>query len=517
MSKKGLKVLSGVLVILLAASVFLGVVTNGFKNWDVTTWFVTDGTKDNDKDKDNDGKVKDEDGNELKPGEIYAMPKAMSFMSPMSLEDEGITVTASLEPANTTQTAVTWSVYFVNTSSEWASGKTVTDYVTITADGLNCTVKCLDAFGEQIKVRVTSDVKTDIFAECSIDYVKQFKGFKLYNDAAFTQELIFDEETSFCTSTQIFFRWDSWQNSLEVYYKTVFGVGTKENTNTYSIRSKGIGVTDAYKNMYCAATGESESVFNFADTGFTITENKISYYWNFTDAYPFGRGWRENIDEIQTIVDNLNDAGLGFCVLNIISSNDIVQKFSFFGILRDWATLENITLDENEITFPIEDVPTMDVFNITKEITLTDESITEYLVAEDISCTIKGTNDFGTYGQIQIKVNHNIELSGDEFIVIKPVIIIDSLVGDTCKVFAYKSSTSSSEDYVFFSSWVDTGVTEIQLLEYETYLWEYGDSETINFYIYIANRTADKTTDLNFYIGQTFTIDSIKLAVEVQK
>ena len=60
---------------------------------------------------------------------------------------------------------------FVNPSSSWASGKTVTDYVTVTptSDGaLTANVECKQAFGEQIKVTVTSRENTNVYASCTV-------------------------------------------------------------------------------------------------------------------------------------------------------------------------------------------------------------------------------------------------------------------------------------------------------------------------------------------------------------
>lgn len=42
------------------------------------------------------------------------------------------TITAAPDPATADNTAMDWSVEFVNPSSDWATGKTVTEYVTIT-------------------------------------------------------------------------------------------------------------------------------------------------------------------------------------------------------------------------------------------------------------------------------------------------------------------------------------------------------------------------------------------------
>ena len=92
------------------------------------------------------------------------------------LAESAYTLTATVEPANAPDKAVDWSVAFVNPSSEWATGKTVTDYVTVTptSDGaLTATVQNLKAFGEQIKVTVTSRQNKDASANCSVDYAKR--------------------------------------------------------------------------------------------------------------------------------------------------------------------------------------------------------------------------------------------------------------------------------------------------------------------------------------------------------
>lgn len=118
-----------------------------------------------------------------KEEEAIPMPKAMSFSAPKLLSDSGepvaqtssVTLTATVEPSNATYQAVDWSVSFVNQSSTWASGKTASDYVTVTptSDGaLTATVECLSAFGEQINVTVTSRDNADASATCVCDYLK---------------------------------------------------------------------------------------------------------------------------------------------------------------------------------------------------------------------------------------------------------------------------------------------------------------------------------------------------------
>ena len=96
--------------------------------------------------------------------------------------ESAYTLTATVEPAEATNKAVDWSAAFVDPDSAWATGKTVTDYVTVTptADGaLTASVACLQAFGEQIKVTVTSRDNPTASAACNVDYVQKFERFTM--------------------------------------------------------------------------------------------------------------------------------------------------------------------------------------------------------------------------------------------------------------------------------------------------------------------------------------------------
>ena len=86
------------------------------------------------------------------------------------------TITASFQPADTTNKTVDWSVAFKNASSSWANGKSVSDYVTVTpsSDGaLTATITCKKAFGEQIILTCSSRVIPEISATATIDYTKK--------------------------------------------------------------------------------------------------------------------------------------------------------------------------------------------------------------------------------------------------------------------------------------------------------------------------------------------------------
>lgn len=132
--------------------------------------------------------VIDGEGNAMVSGKTYAMPQRMVFSATAAeavTASDGITLTATVSPETADNKAVDWAASFVNLSSSWASGKTVTDYVTVTptSDGaLTANVNCLKAFGEQIKVTVTSRVNPEAKAECTLDYARRILDTALYHE-----------------------------------------------------------------------------------------------------------------------------------------------------------------------------------------------------------------------------------------------------------------------------------------------------------------------------------------------
>lgn len=95
-----------------------------------------------------------------------------------AVSEDAVRLTATITPASASIQTVDWSVAWVNASSTWASGKNVTDYVSITPTeegALTADVQCLQAFGEQVQVTVTSRDKPDIKANCTVDYAKRIE------------------------------------------------------------------------------------------------------------------------------------------------------------------------------------------------------------------------------------------------------------------------------------------------------------------------------------------------------
>lgn len=110
-------------------------------------------------------------GIKLMSARIAPTAYAANGISPQA--DSAYTLTATITPADANNKAVDWSIAWVNSNSAYASGKTVTNYVTVTptSDGaLTANVECKQAFGEQIKVTATSRDNPAMKAECTVDY-----------------------------------------------------------------------------------------------------------------------------------------------------------------------------------------------------------------------------------------------------------------------------------------------------------------------------------------------------------
>ena len=103
-------------------------------------------------------------------------------ISPESYEEYGIStlaesafsLTVTITPSNATYQSVDIVARWKNAQSEWASGKSVSDYLTInqTSDGsLTATGTVLQAFSEPIEIVATLRGQEEITAKAQVDYV----------------------------------------------------------------------------------------------------------------------------------------------------------------------------------------------------------------------------------------------------------------------------------------------------------------------------------------------------------
>ena len=104
-------------------------------------------------------------------------PLLASELSPQA--ESGLTLTATVSPAEATDKTLDWTVEWADSSNAWAQGKKATDYVTITptSDGSNvATVECLKDFGAQLIVKSTSRSNPNAYATCTLDYYARITG-----------------------------------------------------------------------------------------------------------------------------------------------------------------------------------------------------------------------------------------------------------------------------------------------------------------------------------------------------
>ena len=168
-------------IVLLAGiglTIYFGVKSEGFKEWD----FLNGGQTEEPTEEEQPSGVTDGDGNELESGTMYALPTAMVYAAPTAESasaGEGVTVTATVKPETAIDKSVTWSVAFANAESVWASGKTASDYLTVTPDEEDSRIAvltCKEAFGEQILLTCASVSDPDKTATCTVDYAQTVTG-----------------------------------------------------------------------------------------------------------------------------------------------------------------------------------------------------------------------------------------------------------------------------------------------------------------------------------------------------
>lgn len=166
----------------------LGAVTDWYKNWDGSTWFnywgkgaptveepVTPDTPDDpntDKDTDTkDGAIVTEGDNNGIMLTAAKLPRAAYAANGVSAQaDTAYIITATVEPAEATNKSVTFTAAWANADSAWATDKTVSDYVTVTASDNTATVECKQAFGEQVVITCRSRDNSEIYSTCTVDY-----------------------------------------------------------------------------------------------------------------------------------------------------------------------------------------------------------------------------------------------------------------------------------------------------------------------------------------------------------
>ena len=356
----GSKILSGILAVLLVLVIAAGVVGVGY----VSDWF-TDWTKfeqEQPADEEQGGEeelpsVVDENGETMESGTVYAMPARMLYTSAATTAADGTTVSSSpitleatITPDTATDKSVKWSVAFVNPLSEWATDKTVTDYVSVSSSGLTCTVTCHQAFGEQIKITVTSNDNPEATDSCVVDYLKRIEDvtFALSDGTSVKRDKylsISDYSTDW--ATEVDWTFDGNGETLTYDIEVIEGVGTV--SGDYSVSSITFNLNEAgWVPVGPIFTIENLWFWEFDPARFENGESyqlSEDYPLDVTDGITFGVDTFENFFGNEAL-EHMDELGFYFLVDpdSVYAGLPIFQKKAYGAFVFD------VTLQSSVIT-----------------------------------------------------------------------------------------------------------------------------------------------------------------------
>ena len=271
-----------ILLAVIGVGTWIGVVTNGFRDWSGFT-----GPSEPAEGEQVSG-VTDGDGNEMQSGESYALPAAMVYAVPTAQSataSEGITVTATVLPETAVNKNVMWAVRFANASSSWATGKTASDYVTVTPDAENsriATVVCNEAFGEQIILTVASVADPTKMATCTIDYAQSMTNFALsFGDVACD----FSGTTSVPVQmTYMSNEYAGGAANAQIETSEVYTIAD-ELTVTYSLSAASVPLLPYQTGDSMGGYRQNWLAFGYASSVTTSQFSTANYYYSFLNSY----------------------------------------------------------------------------------------------------------------------------------------------------------------------------------------------------------------------------------------
>ncbi len=182
-------------VILTAAIlVAVGVGSYGFRNWHIKEWFNHWGKGDGTEQGETappaaigGGMVLEEEDETASASPIrltsYSLtPEEYAANGVEESAESAVTVTATVQPDNDAMNSViVWRLEWKDGSSEWASGKAISDYMTATSDedsitgSKTVTLSCLESFGEPIILTAKCKYDEAITASIQIDYAARLE------------------------------------------------------------------------------------------------------------------------------------------------------------------------------------------------------------------------------------------------------------------------------------------------------------------------------------------------------
>ncbi len=327
-----------IVIVLIAATVAIGFFSSGFRNWTKEDWEnVWNDTFE-------DPTPEQDDGSDPEIEESAISLNMSSF-------EESVTVTATITPSTATNKKVNWSLAWKNASSSWASGKTVTDYVTVTPDSdgsLTATVKAVKAFSEQIILTCTSRDDINVKSTCTIDYSKKIESISVSIKKDGSDSALY---------------WSNEGDLYDIVLYTTFSEGTIEDNFTFSYSME---ATDEFISA-CQQTyngfnpsGASTQISLIGKTTFTLELPQIeTSYEKLTSNYIYfhidssnSALYRSAVNSFKRAVESFNGSIFN---LTISASNAYSSYEKTVGISSSGAnfsvSVEDVTLSDSSIIF----------------------------------------------------------------------------------------------------------------------------------------------------------------------
>ncbi len=109
------------------------------------------------------------------PSEVRIKPSVNTTITDVPKVEDSYTLIATVMPEDAINRTLDWSATFESPNSSWAKGKTVSEYISLTvnADTTECTIKCLQPFGDTVIVTATSIKSPEIKATCRCEYLER--------------------------------------------------------------------------------------------------------------------------------------------------------------------------------------------------------------------------------------------------------------------------------------------------------------------------------------------------------
>ncbi len=256
--------------------------------------------------------------------------------------ENAYTLTATITPADAANKKVDWTIAFKNARSSWATGKTVTDYATVTpsADGaLTAVVENVAAFGEPIVVTCTSRDNTYAYATCTVEYLQRTTGYTFMLD----EKTYSTSGTKTNAATPTFTMARASASSITVNKSAVY---TRANTDIATYFT--VKPTEAFKTAITNAGLLASNLKEYSGTIGYLVSDFFDLKW--------GRALYALNSEKNKLIDALQGFSGNAYEINIYKFNG-GAKLATFNITLDTSVIagqkgvEGLTVDKTEIVF----------------------------------------------------------------------------------------------------------------------------------------------------------------------